>query len=102
MTLTPCLRLYTRLCLLALGLSLLSERAAAQPTSGTIEGRVFNTRNGEYLEKARVTIEGARAHLWKPLLHSVASPHVSPFTRGWMSKRKSETDETPPVIAVTR
>jgi TonB-dependent receptor len=32
--------------------------ALAQPDSGTIEGRVLNTRNGEYLEKARVTVEG--------------------------------------------
>jgi TonB-dependent receptor len=33
--------------------------AHAQPsTAGTIEGRVFNARSGEYLEKARVTAEG--------------------------------------------
>ena len=33
--------------------------AAAQPTAtGTIEGRVFNPSNGEYLEKARLTVEG--------------------------------------------
>jgi iron complex outermembrane recepter protein len=32
----------------------------AQATSpGTIEGRVFNTRNGEFLERARVTVEAA-------------------------------------------
>ncbi len=34
--------------------------AKAQPVTGTIEGRVLNTRNGEYLEKARVTVEGTR------------------------------------------
>ena len=27
-------------------------------SSGTIEGRVLNTRNGEYLENARVTVDG--------------------------------------------
>ena len=32
----------------------------SQPAAGTIEGRVLNTRNGEYLEKARVTVEGTR------------------------------------------
>ena len=28
-------------------------------SSGTIEGRVLNTRNGEYLENARVTLDPA-------------------------------------------
>ena len=38
---------------------LTASPAAAQATArGTIEGRVLNTRNGEYLEKARLTIEG--------------------------------------------
>ena len=38
---------------------LTASLAAAQATArGTIEGRVLNTRNGEYLEKARLTIEG--------------------------------------------
>ena len=37
-----------------------SGRALAQSATGTIEGRVLNTRNGEYLEKARVTLEGTR------------------------------------------
>ncbi len=36
-----------------------SSRALAQTAgSGAIEGRVLNTRNGEFLEKARLTIEG--------------------------------------------
>ncbi len=48
---------------LALGLCLVVSAAfldlRAQPnTAGTIEGRVLNTRNGDYVEKARVTIEG--------------------------------------------
>jgi iron complex outermembrane receptor protein len=35
--------------------------ASAQTTAtGTIEGRVLNTRNGEYLERARLTIEGTQ------------------------------------------
>src|SRR5688572_15510795 len=34
--------------------------AVGQTGHGTIEGRVYNTRNGEYLEKARVTIEGTQ------------------------------------------
>jgi iron complex outermembrane recepter protein len=37
-----------------------ASRTLAQGTSsGTIEGRVFNPRNGEYIERARVTIESA-------------------------------------------
>jgi len=35
-------------------------RALAQSATGTVEGRVLNTRNGEYLEKARVTVEGTQ------------------------------------------
>ena len=39
--------------------SLVPSPAFAQTVpGGTIEGRVFNTRNGEYLEKARLTIDG--------------------------------------------
>ena len=44
-----------RLCLLTAGIGVLPALLFAQSTGGTIEGRVFNTRNGEYLEKARVT-----------------------------------------------
>ena len=32
--------------------------SAAQSVAGTIEGRVLNKRNGEYLENARVTVDG--------------------------------------------
>ncbi len=32
--------------------------SADAPATGTIAGRVFNTRNGEYLEKACITVEG--------------------------------------------
>ena len=49
-----------RTLLAAAGLALFASHAVAQATVGTIEGRVLNTRNGEYLEKARVTIEGTR------------------------------------------
>ena len=40
---------------------LFAVRAPAQAAKGgTVEGRVFNTRNGEFLEKARVTIDGTQ------------------------------------------
>ncbi len=39
---------------------ILAARLSSQPATGTIEGRVLNTRNGEYLERARVTIVGTR------------------------------------------
>ncbi|MEY2878123.1 MAG: hypothetical protein RLZZ15_503, partial [Verrucomicrobiota bacterium] len=35
-------------------------QAAAAAATGTIEGRVFNTRSGEYIERARITIDGTR------------------------------------------
>ena len=55
----PSLRLLHRLVLIA-GLAPWGASAFAQSALGTIEGRVLNTRNGEYLEKARVTVDGAR------------------------------------------
>ncbi|MSU49590.1 MAG: TonB-dependent receptor [Opitutus sp.] len=41
-------------------LLLVATAAHAQQSGGTIEGRVFNTGTGEFLENARVTIEGTR------------------------------------------
>ncbi len=41
-----------------LGLAVAPGPAAAAETAGTIEGRVLNVGNGEYLENARLTIEG--------------------------------------------
>ncbi|MEY4087849.1 MAG: hypothetical protein RJB55_120, partial [Verrucomicrobiota bacterium] len=58
----PCVSLlrHVRLLLLTSGL-LLAGRAAAQTAApGTIEGRVFDSVRGEYLEKARVSVEGTR------------------------------------------
>jgi len=54
------LPLFFRACLFTAGCAWLLSSAAAQTATGTIEGRVLNTRNGEYLEKARITIEGTR------------------------------------------
>jgi iron complex outermembrane recepter protein len=45
-------------CLSAAGLALALATQAQTPPTGSVEGRVLNTRNGEYLEKAKVTIEG--------------------------------------------
>ncbi len=56
----PLIRSIVPACLLLCSLAWLLPSAAAQTTTGTIEGRIFNTRNGEYLEKARITIEGTR------------------------------------------
>lgn len=57
----PCLVLVLRLgLLLAACVFIFAAPAAAQTTGGNVEGRVFNTRNGEFLEKARVTIEGTQ------------------------------------------
>ena len=33
---------------------------AQSPATGVLEGRIFNSRRGEYVEKARVTIQGSR------------------------------------------
>ncbi|MDO8544094.1 MAG: carboxypeptidase regulatory-like domain-containing protein [Opitutaceae bacterium] len=43
--------------LAALGCVLITASAYAQIT-GTVEGRVYNPANGEYLERARITVEG--------------------------------------------
>ena len=43
---------------LLLQISFWLTASAQTAPSGTIEGRVFNTRNGEFLENARLTIEG--------------------------------------------
>ena len=48
---------FVRLCLVTVSLALWPAAAQTAGT-GTIEGRVLNTRNGEYLETARLTIEG--------------------------------------------
>ncbi|MDO8542617.1 MAG: TonB-dependent receptor [Opitutaceae bacterium] len=46
-------------CLVVAGLFVCLRLGAAQPAAtGSIEGRVLNTRNGEYVERARVTVEG--------------------------------------------
>ncbi len=50
-----------RLCLALAGLVAFSARVGAQVSAGgTIEGRVFDPRRGEYLEKARLTIDGTK------------------------------------------
>ena len=54
-----CPILALRVSLFVLITCFVSSSAFAQSAQlGTIEGRVINTRNGEYLEKARLTIEG--------------------------------------------
>ena len=52
-------RAYLRTCLLA-GFALATNLLSAQIATGTVEGRVINARTGEYLENARVTIEGTQ------------------------------------------
>lgn len=51
------------LCLAALvcGLLFASLAIAQAPATGVIEGRVFDPRRGEYLEKARLTLDGGGA-----------------------------------------
>ena len=44
---------------LALALGAGASASAADGSAGTIEGRVFNARSGEFLERVRVTVEGA-------------------------------------------
>src|SRR5687767_15465419 len=45
--------------LIGIAFLFLSLSASAQTSiTGTIEGRVINARSGEYLEKARVSVEG--------------------------------------------
>jgi TonB-dependent receptor len=57
---TPALLAALRRAAFALACAALAAApASAQSTAtGTVEGRVLNVRNGEYLERARVTVEG--------------------------------------------
>ncbi len=43
---------------IALGAFAAAAASAQSVATGTVEGRVLNVRNGEYLERARVTVEG--------------------------------------------
>src|SRR5690349_20441305 len=47
-----------RACLILAGFCLFGAAAGAQSATGTIEGRVFNTTTGDYIEHARITVEG--------------------------------------------
>ncbi len=59
-TAVPFLPLLRRVCAL-LGLMAFAATLCAQAVStGTIEGRVFDSRRGEYLEKARITVDGSK------------------------------------------
>jgi iron complex outermembrane receptor protein len=50
---------FRSLCLFTAALVFFAAPAFAQsPTAGTIEGRVLNARSGDYLEGARITVEG--------------------------------------------
>ncbi|MBC7366239.1 MAG: carboxypeptidase regulatory-like domain-containing protein [Undibacterium sp.] len=52
--------LFRRALILVLVLASAGSVGAQSAATGTIEGRVFDTRRGQYLEKARVTVEGSR------------------------------------------
>ena len=67
---------------------------AAESATGTIEGRVLNGRNGEYVENARITVEGTAVEAFTDadgtyrLLHVPAGPaRVKAFFTGLPSHR---------------
>ena len=61
MTLPQPFHSLVRRCLAAAGLFVFAAVLGAQGVStGTIEGRVFDVRRGQYLDKARITIEGSK------------------------------------------
>ncbi len=57
---TRTLDLLLRACLLAALMAVGPRLMAQTAATGTIEGRVFDPRRGEYLENARVTVEGTK------------------------------------------
>jgi iron complex outermembrane receptor protein len=62
MKLTRLLCCATRFFAVGVSLASLAGLASAQTaTSGTIEGRVLNVTNGNYLNNARITVEGGNA-----------------------------------------
>ena len=73
-------------------------RAVAQPATGTIEGRVLNTRNGEYLEKARVTLEGTRLETFTD---STGQYRFSEAPAGSVNVRAFHTGLVPQTLTVT-
>ena len=60
MTTIPRTFLLARRCFAAVALLVFASILGAQAVStGTIEGRVFNVRRGEYVENARITVDGS-------------------------------------------
>ena len=60
-----------------LALVFASSFAAAQPAAtGTIEGRVFNPTNSEFIERARVTVEGTTLEAAETLVLDYIKSHV--------------------------
>jgi TonB-dependent receptor len=64
------------LALLAAGGAFLAGAWAQTPATGTIEGRVFDPRRGEYLENARLTVEGTRLEVFTDATGSYRLPGV--------------------------
>ena len=56
----------------------LTALAQTQAQTGTIEGRVFNPGTGEYLERARVTLEGTGVEVFTDNLGQYRFPNVAP------------------------
>jgi outer membrane receptor protein involved in Fe transport len=75
------LALIARLCLDCGILLFCASAALAQSASfGTIEGRLFDARRGEYLEKARVTLEGTRLEVLSDATGMYRLTNVPPGT----------------------
>ena len=63
---------------LAVGVPFAPAVPAAEPPTGTIEGRVFNPGTGEYLENARVTVEGTTIEAFTDTAGFYRLANVSP------------------------
>jgi TonB-dependent receptor len=81
------------------GLLLLACPARAQSTpTGTIEGRVLNARTGEYLENARLTVEGTMLEAFS---ESDGHYRLGNVPSGTVKLKVFYTGQQPQTIAVT-
>jgi TonB-dependent receptor len=82
---------------LALGLTILSA-AQPGPATGSLRGRVLNTRSGEYAERARITVEGTSLEVFTDNVGQYYFPSVP---AGTANVKAFRTGLVTQIVAVT-
>jgi iron complex outermembrane recepter protein len=70
----------THVCCMVVGLMSLATALMAQTAAGIVEGRVFNPASGEYVENARVTVEGTAVETFTDATGQYRLTNVPPGT----------------------